>query len=101
MGRFATPAPEATPAAAPAAPVTEAPKEKTKAAARAAMEKIAVTPEEQKVRSQVRMNAIDRGYAVAGLLAPTLANTAANIREELKKIAREVADDYQAYWRGE
>lgn len=97
MGRFATAAPEATPAAAPAAPAAEAPKSEEKAAARAAMEKIAVTPEDRKVRGQVRMHAIIAGYHVAGTLAPTLANTAANIKDELHKLAEEVAQKVEAY----
>lgn len=95
MGRFA-----ATEAPAPVSQKEDkaaVSQEEGKAVARAAMEKIAVTPEERKVRGQVRMHAIIAGYHVAGTLAPTLANTAANIKDELHKIAEEVAQKVEAY----
>jgi hypothetical protein len=55
------------------------------------------TPEEMKVRGQVRMHGIIAGYKVAGQLASTLATTAAEIRGELHKLAQEVAEKIEAY----
>lgn len=55
------------------------------------------TPDEARVRGQVRMHAIIGAYKVASALAPTLANTSASIKDELKKLAHEVAADIEAY----
>lgn len=53
--------------------------------------------DESKVRGQVRMHAVIAGYKVASSLAPTLANTSASIKDELHKLAVEVAAKIEAY----
>lgn len=55
------------------------------------------SPDEARVRGQVRMHAVIAGYKVASSLAPTLANTSASIKDELHKLAVEVAAKIEAY----
>jgi len=56
-----------------------------------------VDPETKKVRGQVRMHAIIAGYKAAALLVATLNNSPAAIREDLHKLAKEVADKVEEY----
>lgn len=58
---------------------------------------VGVNSEDKKVRGQVRMHGIITGYKVAAQLAPTLANTAAGIKDELHKLALEVAAKVESY----
>lgn len=67
------------------------------AAPKAAVSKREYTPDEARVRGQVRMHGIIAGYKVASALAPTLANTSASIKDELHKLAVEVAAKIEAY----
>lgn len=53
--------------------------------------------EERRVRGQVRMHAIIAGYGVGGALAATLGTSPASVREELHKLAAEVADKIESY----
>lgn len=53
--------------------------------------------DEKRVRGQVRMHALMCGYKVAASLAPTLANTASGIKDELHKLALEVAAKVEEY----
>lgn len=80
-------------ATAPAAgPVTSTPD------AAVPVEKIrTMSAEERKVRGQVRMHAIIAGYKVGGMLAATLGTSPNTIREELHKLAAEVADKIEGY----
>lgn len=55
------------------------------------------TDEERRVHGQVRMHGIIAGYKVAAQLAPTLANTASGIKDELHKLAAEVAAKIEEY----
>lgn len=53
--------------------------------------------DDKKVHGQVRMHGIIAGYKVASAIAPTLANTSASIKDELHKLAAEVAAKIEAY----
>lgn len=71
--------------------------ENAKAAAPKAAKKPDYTGEDKKVRGQVRMHAIIAGYRVGGMLAATLGTSPASVREELHKLAAEVADKIEGY----
>lgn len=59
--------------------------------------KVERTAEEKRAHGQVRMHAIIAGYRVGGALAATLGTSAASVKEELHKLAAEVADKIESY----
>lgn len=81
-----------------AAPVTDKPVEAPAATTETPTDaKTEMTPEERKVHGQVKMHGLICGYKVAAQLAPTLANTASGIKDELHKLAAEVAAKIEEY----
>lgn len=53
--------------------------------------------EEKRAHGQVRMHAIIAGYRVGGALAATLGTSPASVKDELHKLAAEVADKIEEY----